>query len=165
MINEGKSEAEALAGVKQVLAKAVAQPGSAAEALAAFLEGEGDVLLTYESQAIQAVDAGRGKGFQFLVPHQTMLVETPIAVTKDAPEPIAREFLEFLWSEEGQILWAEEGYRPVERLLVDQERFFPRKAFEIARFGGWAEVDEEFFDPETGSIAEIERELGVPISG
>jgi sulfate/thiosulfate transport system substrate-binding protein len=165
LINEGESEAEALAGVKRVLAKAVAQPDSAADALAGFLDGEGDVLLTYESQAIQAVEAGKGKGFQFIVPHQTILVETPIAVTKDAPEPIAREFLEFLWSEEGQILWAEEGYRPVEHLLVNQERFFPREAFKIARFGGWAKVNEEFFDPETGSVAEIERELGVPTGG
>jgi sulfate/thiosulfate transport system substrate-binding protein len=165
LIHERKTEAEALAGVKAVLEKAVAQPDSAAAAFDAFLRGQGDVLLAYESEAIQAVEAGEGTRFQFLVPHQTMLVEMPIAVTEEAPEPAAEDFLKFLWSEPGQILWAEEGYRPVESTLVNQERFFPRDSFEIAHFGGWAKVNEEFFDEETGSIARIERELGVPTGG
>ncbi len=165
LIHERKSEAEALAGVKRLLGKAVAQPDGAPDALAAFLQGQGDVLLAYESQAIQAVEAGKGKHFQFVVPPQTMLVETPIAVTKEAPEPVGRDFLKFLWSEAGQILWAEAGYRPVDPMLVDQEKFSPRNAFRISRFGGWAKVNDEFFDEETGSVASIERELGVPTSG
>lgn len=165
LIHERKSEAEALAGVRRLLEKAVSQPDSAPEALDVFLRGQGDVLLTYESEAIKAVDEGKGKRFRFVVPHQTMLVEAPIAVTEDAPEPAARNFLKFLWSEAGQILWAEAGYRPVDPMLVDQERFFPRNAFKISRFGGWAEVNEEFFDEETGSVARIERELGVPTGG
>lgn len=165
LIHERKSDAEALAGVKRLLEKAVSQPESAPDALATFIQGQGDVLLTYESEAIKAIEEGRGKHFQFLVPHQTILVETPIAVTEEAHEPAARNFLKFLWSEEGQILWAEEGYRPVEPMLVNQERFFPRDAFKISRFGGWAEVNEEFFDEETGSVAVIEKELGVPTGG
>ncbi len=165
LIHERKSEAEALAGVKGVLEKAVAQPSSAEEAFAAFQRGQGDVLLAYESEAIQAVEAGRAKQIQFLVPHQTILVETPIAVTTEAPEPAAEDFLKFMWSDAGQELWAESGYRPVNRLLVDQERFFPRNSFRVSRFGGWAKVNEEFFDPETGSVAKIEEELGVPTSG
>jgi sulfate transport system substrate-binding protein len=165
LIHERKSEAEALAGVKTVLEKAVAQPSSAQEAFAAFLHGQGDVLLAYESEAIQAGEAGKAKNIQFLVPHQTILVETPIAVTEEAPEPAAEDFLEFMWSDAGQVLWAESGYRPVNPLLVDQERFFPRNSFKISRFGGWAKVNEEFFDEETGSVAKIEDELEVPTSG
>jgi ABC-type sulfate transport system substrate-binding protein len=161
LIHEDKTEAEALAGVKAVLEQAVAQPASAADAFAAFLQGKGDVLLAYESQAIQAVEAGKGKHFQFIVPHQTMLVEMPIAVTSDASEPAAKEFLDFLWSDEGQIRWAKAGYRPANGRLVDQERFYPRpRAFRIASFGGWAKVNPEFFDEETGKIAAIEQELG-----
>lgn len=165
LIHERKSEAEALAGVKGVLEKAVAQPSSAQEAFAAFLHGQGDVLLAYESEAIQAVEAGKATHIQFLVPHQTILVETPIAVTEEAPEPAAEDFLKFIWSDHGQELWAKSGYRPVNPLLVNQERFFPRNSFKISKFGGWAKVNEEFFDPETGSVAKIEEELGVPTSG
>lgn len=164
LINERKSESEALAGVRRLLEKAVGQPDSAPEALEAFLGGQGDVLLTYESEAIKAVEEGKGKHLRFVVPHQTMLVEAPIALTEDA-SPAAEEFLDFLWSEEGQLLWAEEGYRPADPSMVNQERFFPRFAFKIERFGGWAEVNEEFFDEETGSVTIIEKELGVPTSG
>ena len=119
----GKSEAEALAGVKVLLEKTVAQPSSAADAFAAFLQGQGDVLLAYESDAIGAVE--EAKGVHFVVPPQTILVETPIAVSEEAPKPAAEEFLEFLWSETGQLIWAENGYRPVNSRLVNQERFVP----------------------------------------
>jgi len=163
LIHERKSEAEALAGVRTVLEKTVVQPSNGADALAAFMGGRGDVLIAHESEAIQAVDSGRR--IRFVVPHRTMLIETPIAVTEDAPEPAAEDFLDFIWSEEGQIIWAENGFRPANPRLVDQERFFPRVGFRIKQFGGWAKVNEEFFDAETGSVARIEAELGVLTDG
>ena len=57
LINEGKSPDQALAGVKTLLEKTTAQPGSARDALAAFTQGEGDVLLSYENEAIEAQQA------------------------------------------------------------------------------------------------------------
>lgn len=160
-INERKSEDEALAAVRTVLEKTVARPPGATAALETFMQGRGDVLLTYESEAIQAIEAGKGKHFQFLVPHQTILVENPIAATGEAPQPAAQDFLDFVWSDEGQVILAEHGFRPANPWLVDQERFFPRNgAFRIERFGGWRKVEEEFFDQESGSVAAIERELG-----
>ncbi len=56
-------------------------------------------------------------------PPSTLQIETPIAVTKDAPEPAAQDFLDFIWSDEGQEIWAENGYRPVNPKLVDQKQF------------------------------------------
>ena len=86
--------------VKTVLEKTVAQPGSARDALAAFTQGEGDVLLGYENEAIKAID--EGEDVEYVVPPSTILIETPIAVTTDAPEPAAEDFLDFIWSDEGQ---------------------------------------------------------------
>src|SRR6478752_9422157 len=85
LINEGKSEKEALEGVKTVLEKTEAQPGSGRDALAAFTGGQGDVLLSYENEAIKAEN--EGEDIEYVVPPSTILIETPIAVTKDAPEP------------------------------------------------------------------------------
>ena len=65
-INEGKSPDEALADVKTLLEKTVAQPGSARDALAAFTQGEGDVLLGYENEAIKAID--EGEDVEYVVP-------------------------------------------------------------------------------------------------
>jgi sulfate/thiosulfate transport system substrate-binding protein len=164
LINEGKSEKEALEGVKTVLEKTEAQPGSGRDALAAFTGGQGDVLLSYENEAIKAEK--EGEDVEYIVPDSTIQIETPIAVTKSAPEPAAEDFLNFLWSDEGQEIWAENGYRPVNPKLVDPKQFpTPKDLFKISQFGGWGKVNEEFFDSETGSVAKIESELGVSTSG
>lgn len=163
-INEGKSPEEALEAVKTVLEKTKAQPGSGSDALAAFTQGEGDVLLSYENEAIKA--EREGEDVEYVVPDSTIQIETPIAVTKEAPEPAAEDFLEFLWSDEGQEIWAENGYRPVNPKLVDPKQFpTPKDLFKISQFGGWGKVNDEFFDSETGSVAKIESELGVSTSG
>jgi sulfate transport system substrate-binding protein len=164
LINEGKSPAQALEGVKALLEKTKAQPGSARDALAAFTQGEGDVLLSYENEAIKAEN--EGEDVEYVVPPSTILIETPIAVTKEAPEPAAQDFLNFLWSDAGQKIWAENGYRPVNPKLVDPKQFpTPKDLFKISQFGGWGKVNDEFFDEESGSVAKIEGELGVSTSG
>ncbi|HET7177873.1 MAG TPA: extracellular solute-binding protein, partial [Solirubrobacterales bacterium] len=113
-IQEGKSPAEALGAVKTVLSKTQVQPASGRDALTAFTQGQGDVLLSYEYEAIKAEKAG--EDVEYVVPDDTILIETPIAVTKGAP-PAAQKFLDYLWSEAGQKLWAANGYRPVDEKL------------------------------------------------
>jgi sulfate/thiosulfate transport system substrate-binding protein len=163
-INEGKSPEQALEAVKTVLEKTKAQPGSGRDALAAFTQGEGDVLLSYENEAIKAEE--EGEDVEYIVPSSTILIETPIAVTESAPEPAAEDFLAYLWSNAGQEIWAENGYRPVNSKLVDPKQFpTPKELFKISQFGGWGKVNDEFFDDETGSVAKIETELGVSTSG
>ncbi len=163
-LNEGKSPAQALEAVKTVLEKTRAQPGSARDALAAFSQGEGDVLLSYENEAIKAEK--EGEDVEYVIPPSTIQIETPIAVTKSAPEPAAEDFLKFLWSDAGQKIWAENGYRPVNPKLVDPKQFpTPKELFKISQFGGWGKVNDGFFDEESGSVAKIESELGVSTSG
>ena len=65
-INEGKSPEQALEAVKTVLEKTKAQPGSGRDALAAFTQGEGDVLLSYENEAIKAEK--EGEDVEYVVP-------------------------------------------------------------------------------------------------
>jgi sulfate transport system substrate-binding protein len=164
-IEEGANEAEALKAVKTVLEKTTAQPGSGRDAFSAFSQGEGNVLLTYENEAIKAEK--EGEDVEYVIPPYTLQIETPIAVTKEAPEPQAEEFLKWMWSDEGQELWAENGYRPVNPKLVDPKQFpAPEKGlFKISKFGGWSKVKDEFFDEEEGSVAKIESDLGVSTSG
>lgn len=162
-LHQGRSEAEALAAVKTLLEKTVVQPGSARDALAAFTQGEGDVLLAYENEAIKAQE--EGEDVDYVIPPSTILIETPIAATLDAPAA-AQSFLDYIWSDAGQEIWAENGYRPVNPKLVDPKQFpTPEDLFTIDEFGGWDKVNDEFFDDETGKVAAIEKELGVSTSG
>jgi sulfate/thiosulfate transport system substrate-binding protein len=162
-IAQGKSEDEALDFVSQVLENTPVQDASARDALQTFVGGKGDVLLSYENEAIQAQAAG--EDVEYVVPDETILIETKAAVSEEADDPeAAQAFLDFLLTDEGQRLFAEGGYRPVnEEILAEYEEEFPtpKDLFTIEEFGGWETVATDFFDPENGSIAEIERDLGV----
>jgi sulfate/thiosulfate transport system substrate-binding protein len=162
-LKEGKSPAQALAYVRTLLTKNVSvQDSSASAALQTFTSGKGDVLLDYESDAIAAQKAG--DAIQYVVPKQTILIQTPIAVTAKAPSQ-AKAFLDWQWSVAGQTIWAQQGYRPV--LASVAKKFasqFPTPAqlFTIGDLGGWTKVKKEFFDPASGSINKIEQAAGVP---
>jgi sulfate transport system substrate-binding protein len=159
--HEGESEQEALDAIKAILEKTVAQPRSAHDAMAAFLEGKGDVLLSYESEGVNAKREGEA---DYVVPPYTVLVDAPIVATKDAP-PAAHDFVEFIRSEEAQKLWASHGYRPIYTNLSGPTPSVPAAIFRIDNPGQWKVVEQKFFDEETGSIAKIEQELGLSSGG
>ena len=162
-IAQGKSDEEALQFVADVLANTAVQDASASDALETFTSGEGDVLISYENEAIRAQDAG--EDVEYVIPDDTIKIETLAAVSEEAENPeAAQAFLDYLYTPEAQQLWADSGYRPVDpKVLKENEEKFPTPPglFDIEELGGWDTVTTEFFDPEAGSIAEIERELGV----
>ena len=164
-LKEGKSPAQALAYLRTLLTKNVSvQDSSASAALQTFTGGKGDVLLDYESDAIAAVKAG--DAVQYIVPKQTILIQTPIAVTsKSSHQQAARAFLSWQWSVAGQTIWAQQGYRPVLPSVAKQfaSKFpTPPELFTIDFLGGWSKVKKTFFDPAAGSVTKIEQAAGVP---
>jgi sulfate transport system substrate-binding protein len=164
-LKEGKTPDQALAYLKTLLTKNVSvQDSSASAALQTFTSGKGDVLLDYESDAIAAQKAG--DDIQYLIPKQTILIETPIAITaKTSHTQQAQAFVNWLWSPAGQTIWAQQGYRPV---LASVAKTFaskfptPPQLFTIAYLGGWTTVKKDFFDSSSGSVTKIEQAAGVP---
>ncbi len=164
-LKQGKTPAQALAYVKTLLTKNVSvQDSSASAALQTFTSGKGDVLLDYESDAIAAEKAG--DAIQYVIPKQTILIETPIAVTaKSSHQTQAKAFLAYQWSPAGQTIWAQQGYRPVLASVASKftSKFpTPPQLFTINYLGGWTKVKAQFFDPSSGSITKIEQAAGVP---
>jgi sulfate/thiosulfate transport system substrate-binding protein len=164
-LKEGKTSAQALAYVRTLLTKNVSvQDSSASSALQTFTSGKGDVLLDYESDAIAAEKAG--ETIQYVIPKQTILIQTPIAVTaKSSHAAQAKAFLAYQWSAAGQTIWAQQGYRPVDPTVAKQfaSKFpTPPQLFTIDFLGGWTKAKKEFFDPASGSITKIEQAAGVP---
>jgi sulfate/thiosulfate-binding protein len=164
-LKEGKTPAQALAYVRTLLTKNVSvQDSSASAALQTFTGGKGDVLLDYESDAVAAEKAG--DAIQYVIPKQTILIQTPIAVTaKSSHATQAKAFLSYQWSTAGQTIWAQQGYRPVLASVAKQfgSKFpTPPQLFTIDFLGGWTKAKSEFFAPSTGSITKIEAAAGVP---
>jgi sulfate transport system substrate-binding protein len=162
-LREGKTPAQALAYVKTLLTKNTSvQPSSGSSALQTFTSGKGDVLISYESEAIAAEKAG--DAVQYVIPKQTILIETPVAATTKAPAA-AGAFVNWLFSPAAQTIWAQQGYRPVNATVAKQfaSKFpTPPQLFTISTLGGWTSVDKQFFAASSGSITKIEQAAGVP---
>ena len=162
---QGKSPEEALEFLHDVLANTPVQDKSARESLQTFAGGKGDVLLAYENEAITAQRAGIE--LEYVVPDQTILIQNPAAVVSESEDPeTAEAFVDWLVTPEAQEIYASKGYRSVLGELVDEQRYpMPDRLFTIEDLGGWSRVNAEFFDAEQGSVAEIERDLGVSTAG
>jgi sulfate transport system substrate-binding protein len=160
-IEAGRSEAEAQDFVKQVLANTSVQDDSARDSLQTFASGKGDVLVGYENEALQAKQ--EGIDIEYVTPDSTILIENPIAVTKDASDA-AQPFVDFLYSDGGQQAFADAGYRPVVKSVFDRnaDKFpIPSGLFTIADFGGWSKVADPFFG-DNGWVIQAQKELGNP---
>jgi sulfate/thiosulfate-binding protein len=159
-LEQGRSPEEASDYLKRVFDNVPVLDKSARESLQTFAAGKGDVLLAYENEAITAQQ--KGEDLDYVLPEQTILIENPVAVVNKSKELKAAEaFVEFLRTDEAQRIYAAKGYRSVKKGLVDEKRYpAPATLFEIDRFGGWPKVNDEFFEPQSGKIAEIFREQG-----
>jgi sulfate/thiosulfate-binding protein len=162
---QGKSPQEGLDFLHKVLANTAVQDKSAREALQTFAGGKGDVLLAYENEAITAQKAGID--LDYVVPDQTILIQNPAAVTKESKAADkAKAFVDWLVTPDAQKIYASKGYRSVLPDLVDENTYpTPKSLFKIDEFGGWSKVNDEFFDPDKGSVAAIEKDLGVNTAG
>jgi sulfate/thiosulfate transport system substrate-binding protein len=160
----GKSRQLAQDNLLKLFRNVVAQDKSARDALNTFLSGKGDVLITYENEAIAALRAGQKA--PYVVPRQTILIENPIAVLKgSADRDTANRFVRFLKTPPAQQVFADVGYRPIVKSVLETNRKkFPVRPgqFTIDQLGlgGWDRVQKRFFDPDTGVMAAIERKVG-----
>ena len=108
----GKSDKQATAYVQQLFKHVVSQDTSGRNATNTFLAGKGDVLITYESEALNA--RLNGQDIQYVIPRQSMLIELPIAVLKNSSnKDVANKFIRFVKSPPAQDLFAQYGFRPV----------------------------------------------------
>ena len=133
------------------------RPGSGREATDVFLQGSGDVLISYENEAINI--ERNGKDVEHINPPQTFKIENPVAVvTSSAHLDKATALKNFLFTPQGQKIWAEAGFRPVDpAVAADFAKDFPapQKLWTIADLGGWGSVDPALFDKDNGAITTI----------
>src|SRR3954454_21374431 len=161
-IAQGKSESQSTAFLGELFKNVAVQDKSARDALSTFTGGKGDVMIAYENEAIAAQQAG--EDVDYVIPDQTILIENPIATTKDAGDK-AKAFVKYLYTPEAQGIFASKGYRPVVKSAPGADKFpTPKQLFTIQKFGGWDTVTDKFFDEDKGIVADIEKGLGVSTS-
>jgi sulfate/thiosulfate-binding protein len=167
VLAQGGSEADATAYLKKFFNNVAALPGSGRDATTAFEGGNGDVLLSYEDEAILARQSGAD--FDYFVPPQTLLIQNPAAVTTDANSS-AKKFLTFLTGKTAQTDYAKQGFRPLDSSIHVQVKGAndpsnpypaPQKLMTIDKdFGGWSKANTKFFDENNGLVTKIQQETG-----
>jgi sulfate transport system substrate-binding protein len=119
-----------------------------------FVEREiGDVLITFEAETRGiAKEFGEDK-FELVVPSVSLLAEFPVAIVdkvvdKRGSRELAKTYLDFLYTPEGQTIAAERGHRVNEPAVAEKYKDqFPEVRLVTVEdvFGGWAKVQEEHF--------------------
>jgi sulfate/thiosulfate transport system substrate-binding protein len=158
-LEQGRTEGQATDYLRRLFKNVVVQDKSAREALQSFTSGKGDVLISYENEAITAQQ--KGEQLDYVIPDETILIENPIAATAKAG-PKAQAFVDYATSAPAQKIFAAKGYRSVIPSLVDKKTYpDPPREFDITKFGGWDAVMTKFFDPKDSVMQKIEASLGV----
>ena len=159
----GGSEAKAKDFVKRLYKNVPVLDSGARGSTTTFVErGIGDVLLTWENEALLATkEMGKGK-FEIISPSQSILAEPSVAVVdsvakKHGTLEVAKAYLDYLYTPAGQELAAKNFYRPRDaKIGAKYAAQFPKvKLFTLKEFfGDWRKAQKTHFD-EGGTFDQI----------
>jgi sulfate transport system substrate-binding protein len=150
----GGSEAKAQDFVKKLFANVKVLDSGARGSLTTFTErGIGDVLISWENEAYLATKELGPDKFDIITPSVSILAEPPVAVIdkvvdKRGTRKAATEYLNYLYSPEGQEIAAKNYYRPTDKAVAAKyaKKFANVKLFNIDEvFGGWTKAQKTHF--------------------
>ncbi|WP_324039722.1 sulfate ABC transporter substrate-binding protein [Aeromonas dhakensis] len=124
-------------------------------ATTSFIErGLGDVLLAWENEALLVLgQPGNRDKFELVVPSVSILAEPPVAVVdkvarKHGTEAVAKAYLDYLYSDEGQRIVAKYHYRPSNpAILKEAAAQFPQLTLFTVKDleGDWDKAQKKHF--------------------
>lgn len=152
---KGGDDAQAAAFVGKLFGNAPLLARGGRDATAAFLQrGIGDALITFESETL-AIDREFGAGkVEAVSPSISILAENPVAVVertvaKKGTAALAKAYLDYLYSGEGQEIAARHGLRPRAQSVLARhaDQFKPVHLFTVQEmFGSLAQAQKTHFD-------------------
>jgi sulfate transport system substrate-binding protein len=144
------SEEAALGFLKALLANVPVLDTGARAATTTFVErGMGDVLVAWENEA-HLILRHAGDACQIVVPPRSILAEPPVAVVdryadRHGTAELAKAYLEFLYTEEGQQIVAKHHYRPRDPRVLATTNLPTLELFTVDDFGGWTAAHAKHF--------------------
>ena len=150
----GGSDATARSFVAQLYKNAGVLDSGARGATTSFVQrGQGDVLLAWENEAFLAQKEFGADQFEIVVPSVSIVAEPSVAVVdkvvdQHGSRKLAEAYLNYWYSDEGQIIAARNFYRPRSAKVPEQyTRIFPKlKLYTVDdTFGGWANAQKVHF--------------------
>lgn len=130
-------------------------PSGARDATLAFTDKKlGDVHLTWENEAYREIADSKGE-LEIINPPISILAEPTVAwvdanVKRKNTADVAKAYLEFLYTPEGQDIIAKNFYRPIDQNVQIKyaKQFQKIELFSVGKIAGnWNEAQKKFFDP------------------
>ena len=165
---QGQNEEQSLESVRKLYRNVVVLDSGARGSTTSFVENkQGDVLLAWENEAFLSLKEYPGE-YEIVVPSVSILCQPTVAVVdkvakKHGTEEAAKEYLNYLYSDEAQVIEAENFYRPSSKAIRERYtlsadsntitaipadgRWINDKVnlTDIKHFGGWARARAEHF--------------------
>ncbi|HEY3932285.1 MAG TPA: sulfate ABC transporter substrate-binding protein [Verrucomicrobiae bacterium] len=150
----GHDDAKARDFVKQIYKKVPVLDSGARGSTVTFAErGIGDVLLAWENEAHLAQKEFGADKFDIVTPPLSILAEPTVAVVdkvakKHGTTEVAKAYLEYLYSDEGQEIAAQNFYRPRNQEIAKKyaANFSQLKLVTVDQeFGGWTKAQQTHF--------------------
>lgn len=140
--------------VRKLYANVTVMDSGARGATTTFVEnGQGDVLIAWENEAINSVKE-YPDDYEIVTPSVSILAQPSVAIVdvnaeKNGTADAAKIYLEYLYSDEAQKIIGENGYRPTNEEILNSfsDKFdLNVNLCTIDDFGGWDAAYETFFD-------------------
>ncbi|MFP8967530.1 thiosulfate ABC transporter substrate-binding protein CysP [Pokkaliibacter sp. CJK22405] len=149
----GHDDAKTREFVKSFLSHVAVFDTGGRGATTTFIErGIGDVLISFESEVNNIRKQYGESDYEVIVPPQSILAEFPVAVVdkyaeKNGNAELAKEYLNYLYSEPAQRLLTTFNYRVHNPKVVEETAAqFPKvELFDVAEYGGWDKLNKEHF--------------------
>ena len=150
----GNNENKISEFVKKIYKNVAVMDSGARAATTTFVEnGQGDVLISWENEALATVKE-YPNDFEIVYPTVSILAQPTVAVVdkiakKNGNFQISQKYLEYLYSDKAQNIIAQSGYRPYNKEILEKykDKFnLNMKLTTIKDFGGWKKVYEKFFE-------------------
>jgi sulfate transport system substrate-binding protein len=161
----GNDETKARDFVNQLFKNVPVLDTGARGATTTFVQrGIGDVLIAWENEALLSLKESGKETVEIVIPSISILAEPPVAwvdrvVAKHGTAKVAQEYLEYLYTPEGQEIAAKHYYRPrLEAVAQKYANTFPKlNLFTIDDvFGGWQKAQKAHFN-EGGIFDQIQQ--------
>jgi sulfate transport system substrate-binding protein len=153
-LEKGGSEAAARDFVGRFYQNAPVLDTGARGATTTFVErGIGDALVGWENEALLVKSQPNGADFEVVVPPASILAEPTVSWVdtvnrQKGTGKVAKAYLEYLYTPEGQELAAKHGFRPIDpQVLARYAQKFPKlQLFTVdEKFGSWKDANAKHF--------------------
>ena len=149
----GTDEAQVKDFMSKLYGNVLVMDSGARGATTTFVEnGQGDVLVSWENEAISTVNEYPGE-YEIVSPSISILAQPSVAVVdenanKNGTQEIAHDYLQWLYSKDAQKIIGEYNYRPSDEEILKEyaDKFdLDMQLCTINDFGGWDEAYATYF--------------------